>query len=136
MGAQQNYGGQPGYAAQPAAAQGGLSDNVAAGLAYLVIPAVIWLVMEPYNRNRFIRFHSFQSLFLFGASFVLNIGLSIVGMILGSMSLSLALLFGTISMLISLAMFILWVYLLIMAFQGKKTSLPVIGPMAEAQAAK
>src|SRR6266571_3899277 len=68
---------------QPAAAgtttaTGGLADNVAGMLAYVtIIPPIIFLVLEPYNKNRFIRFHSFQSIFFAGALFVLHLGLSI-----------------------------------------------------------
>jgi uncharacterized membrane protein len=41
-----------------------MADNVAGMLAYItIIPAIVFLVMEPYNRNRFIRFHSWQSIF-------------------------------------------------------------------------
>jgi len=33
-------------------------------VAYItIIPAIIFLVMEPYNKNKFVRFHAFQSLF-------------------------------------------------------------------------
>src|SRR5215467_606577 len=55
----------------------GMADNVAGMLAYItIIPAIIFLVMEPYNRNRFIRFHSFQCLFFAGAWIILWIALS------------------------------------------------------------
>ena len=43
---------------------GGLEDNVAGMLAYItIIPAIIFLVVEPFNKRRFVRFHSFQSIF-------------------------------------------------------------------------
>jgi hypothetical protein len=42
----------------------GLSDNIAGALAYVtIIPAILFLVLEPHNKNRFIRFHSFQCIF-------------------------------------------------------------------------
>ena len=70
-----------------AAPAGGLTDNVAGALAYVTfIPAIIFLVMEPYNKNRFVRFHSFQSLFFTLACFVLGIVLMFIpllGPILG-----------------------------------------------------
>ncbi len=52
-------------AARPAqTTAGGLTDNVAGMLAYVtIIPAIIFLVTEPYNKSRFVRFHSFQSIF-------------------------------------------------------------------------
>ena len=41
-----------------------MAENVAGMLAYFtIIPAIIFLLIEPYNRNRFVRFHSFQCLF-------------------------------------------------------------------------
>src|SRR5256885_1837048 len=46
------------------ATSGGLDQKIAGLLSYLFIPAIIFLVMEPYNRNPFIRFHAFQGLFL------------------------------------------------------------------------
>src|ERR1700679_2243912 len=53
---------------QSATTQSGLSENSAGGLAYLTfIPAIIFLVMEPYNRNPFIKFHAWQSILLTGA---------------------------------------------------------------------
>ena len=66
----------PSTVSRPAA---GMADNVAGMLAYVtIIPAIIFLVMEPYNKNRFIRFHSCHCLFLFVALIVLQIGLSIL----------------------------------------------------------
>src|SRR5271156_1641102 len=70
-------------AVRPAqAAAGGLTDNVAGMLAYVtIIPAIIFLVIEPYNKSRFIRFHSWQNLFLHLAAVVLWIGLFIVSIV-------------------------------------------------------
>ena len=64
--------GQPAYqaagggtVAAPSAGTAGLTDNIAGMLAYVtIIPAIVFLLLEPYNRNRFIRFHSFQCIFL------------------------------------------------------------------------
>ena len=52
----------PNYQA-PAAPAEGLSDTAAGALAYITfIPAIIFLVMPPYNTKPFIRFHAFQSI--------------------------------------------------------------------------
>ena len=41
--------------------QSGLSDNAAGALAYVTfIPAIIFLIVEPYNKNSYIKFHSWQ----------------------------------------------------------------------------
>lgn len=108
----------------------GLADNVAGMLAYVtIIPAIVFLVLEPYNKNRFIRFHSFQSIFFSVAWTVLWIGLNIVAHIpiLGWLTI-------LIWPLVGLAGLIIWIILLLKANQGQKFKLPVIGDMADKQA--
>ncbi len=113
-----------------AATGGGLDDNVAGALAYVtIIPAIIFLVLEPYNRKRFIRFHSFQCLFFAVAWTVLWIGLEIIAHIpfLGWMTI-------LVWPLVSLAGFVIWLILVLKAYQGQMFKLPIIGDMAEKQA--
>lgn len=117
-----------GAAASPQA--GGMSDNVAGMLAYVtIIPAIVFLLVAPYNKSKFVRFHAFQCIFVTVAWIALGIALSIVGMIpvLGWLTL-------LIWPLIGLAGLALWVILLIKANQGQMWKLPVIGDMAEKQA--
>lgn len=107
-----------------------MADNVAGMLAYVtIIPAIIFLVVEPYNKNRFIRFHAFQCIFFCLAWIVLGIALNIVAAIpvLGWMTL-------LVWPLIGLAGLIIWVVLLLKANQGQMFKLPVIGDLAEKQA--
>lgn len=117
-------------AAAPASA--GLTDNMAGALAYFTfIPAIVFLVVEPYNKNRFIRFHSFQCLFLSAALVAVSIALGILSFIpfLGLITIPLHFLLG-------LAAFVLWLILTLKAYQGQTFKLPVIGDMAEQQAGK
>jgi uncharacterized membrane protein len=108
----------------------GMTDNVAGTLAYItIIPAIIFLVMEPYNRNRFIRFHSFQCLFFAAALFALHLALGIFAIVPG-----VALMTFPLHMLINLGGFIVWIVLLIKANQGQMYKLPFIGNLAEQQA--
>lgn len=114
----------------PAATTSGMADNVAGMLAYVTfIPAIIFLVMEPYNKRPFIRFHSFQSIFFAVAWTALWIVLSIVGMIpfFGLLSLFIFPILGLLGLVI-------WIVLLLKAYQGQVFKLPVIGDMAEKQA--
>ena len=123
-----------GATAPPAGAtatSGGLDDNVAGALAYVtIIPAIVFLVLEPFNRKRFVRFHSFQCIFFAIAWTVLWIIVSIIGHIpfLGWMAAVL------LVPIISLAGFIIWLILVLKAYQGQMFKLPVIGDMAEKQA--
>lgn len=120
-------------AAAPAAASapaGGLTDNVAGMLAYItIIPAIIFLVIEPYNKSRFVRFHSFQSIFFCVAWIALSIVLSIFSFVpfLGLIMLPLHL-------VIWLGGLALWVILLLKANGGQMWKIPVIGDIAEKQA--
>ena len=44
------------------------------GIAYLTfIPAIIFLIVAPYNKNSYVRFHSWQSIFLGVAAIVIEI---------------------------------------------------------------
>ncbi len=111
-------------------AGGGLTDNMAGALAYVtIIPAIVFLVLEPYSKKRFIRFHSFQCIFFAVAWTVLWIALRIIVQIpiLG---------WATVLLwpLVSLAGLIIWVILVLKAYQGQTFKLPVIGDMAEKQA--
>ena len=114
----------------PAASVGGLTDNVAGALAYVtIIPAIVFLVIEPYNKNKFIRFHAFQSIFFAVAWMVIWFAmLFVLGMpFLGFVRLM-------IYPIISLAFFVLWVVMVIKAYQGQMFKAPVIGDFAAKQA--
>lgn len=118
---------------QPAqqAAQQGMTDNVAGLLAYITfIPAIVFLMVEPYSRNRFIRFHSFQSLFFTVALVIAHVAL----VVLGAIPL-MALLTFPLHILLNLAAFIIWIVLILKASQGQMFKLPIIGDMSEKQAA-
>ncbi len=118
-------GGPVAAAPAPAVSAGGLTDNVAGMLAYItIIPAIVFLVVEPYNRNRFVRFHAFQSLFFGIAWFIIHVALSAI----------LPWVMWFLWSIIDLALFALWIVLLIKAYGGQKWKLPVIGDMAEKQA--
>jgi uncharacterized membrane protein len=111
-----------------------MAENIAAALCYVLglITGVLFLVLEPYNKNRNIRFHAFQSIFVTLAWVVFRIALGILFTVLWSVG---GVFFvSSISLLFSLAWLILWLYLLISAYQGKKVVLPLIGPLAEKQA--
>lgn len=116
------------------AAAGGLSDNLAGLLAYLFIPAILFLVIEPFRRNKFVRFHSFQCLFFSVAWIVFWIVLSIVGRILTMIPLFGVIVVLVLYPLISLLGLLIVIFLMFKAYQGTKFKLPVVGDMAEKQA--
>ena len=124
----------PPYIPPPTPASSGLSDNLAAALAYItIIPAIVFLVLEPYNRIPLVRFHSFQSIGLFIVSILLHVVLRISQEILHIIPLT-GLLFGILNMLVALALFIAWLVAILKAFKGEWYKLPIIGDFADRQA--
>ena len=124
----------PNVPIQPSPAAGtGLQENVAAALCYVLtfITGIIFLVLEPYNKNKTIRFHAFQAIFLGAAWFALWFVLNIIFV---AMRLAGAFFALTIAPLIGVCFFFLWLYMIIAAYQGKKVELPIIGPLAKQQA--
>jgi uncharacterized membrane protein len=88
------------------------------------------LIVAPYNKNPTVRFHSWQSIFLCIAWVVLDVALHM----LGSVMLFAWFLFHALISLVGLAIFILWIIVLIKAFNGQRFKIPVIGDLAEKQA--
>ncbi len=97
----------------------GMQANVAALLCYLVgwITGLIFFLIE--KENKFVRFHALQSLVVFGSLTVLSIILvvTVVGIVLVPF--------------LNIAALILWIVLMIKAYQGNKFKLPVAGDIAE-----
>lgn len=125
-----------GYSGAPAAAAPGLTDNTAAALCYALglITGILFLVLAPYNQKKNIRFHAFQSIFLHVAAIVFYIGFGIVfGVLLSNLGLWFAV-FSPLFWLVRLAGLLLWVMMMVWAYQGKTVVLPVIGPLAQQQA--
>lgn len=121
----------PGYASpQPLATTStGMSENVAGALCYLVtvITGIIFLLIAPYNQNKFIRFHAFQSIFFFVAYIAVWILVGILAAVTHGIGIILYPIIG-------LGFFVLWLYLMFSAYNGKRIKLPVIGDLAEKQA--
>mgnify|MGYP005817310909 CR=1 FL=1 len=130
------YSAAGGYANEPVRdADTPLPENVAGMLAYFtIIPAILFLVLDPYNRNRFIRFHSFQCLFTFVAIVAVQVVLTILFGVLHFIPVIGTLVGLALWPLFGLASFALWVLLVVKAYQHEIFKLPYIGDLAEKQA--
>jgi len=132
-------GGAPGYVPpppQPVGSQSlGMDENLAAALAYIPIVGLIFLLIEPYKNNKNIRFHSLQSIFYTVACIAVGIALAIVyAILLAALPYSMFHLWLLLTRLVNLVFFVIWILLVVKAYQGQRFVLPVIGPMAEKQA--
>ncbi len=107
----------------------GVPENIAGLLAYFILPAIAFLTIEPFKRNRFVRFHSIQCLLTIGVLVIAQFVLVLLGKVMPLLVLSL---YG----LLILAELALWLLLLYKAFQHETFKLPVLGDIAETLAAK
>jgi uncharacterized membrane protein len=101
----------------------GLEPNVAAGLAYLftLLGGIIMLVGG--GTNKFVKWSAAQSITLWGATFVLYIAFWFIAMVIHP--------FFFLTMLLSLAYFVVWIWTTVTGFQGKEVRVPVIDGITE-----
>jgi uncharacterized membrane protein len=120
---------------QPTAGSSGLTSNLAAALSYVlgIITGILFLVIEPYKNDRFVRFHAMQSCLYFSAVVVFNIAWMIVVGVLSDFSGWLALATLPIRILISLGFFLLWLYAIYQAYSQREFRIPFIGAIAAKQ---
>ncbi len=62
----------------PPASSSAMATNLASALCYFPLVAIIFLLIEPYNRDRTVRFHAWQSIALMVVLIVLRIALGII----------------------------------------------------------
>ena len=110
----------------PQASTSGLSNNIVAALCYVfgIVGGIVVLLIEPYNKNSLLRFHAFQSIFL-------TLAWIVIGIAIGIIAHGLAFLLWPLYQVLS---FVVWIYMIVTAYQGKKVMLPVIGELAQKQA--
>lgn len=113
----------------------GLDPQLAGLLCYVltIITGLIFFMIEKSNRT--VRFHAAQAIVFGGACIVLWVALMIVGFILATISWTLGNLFGLITTLVGLGLFVVWIVLLVKGYSGEKWKLPVLGDLAERLAA-
>jgi len=125
-------------AQSPSGSQSGMAENVAGLLCYVLgwITGIIFFLID---KRPSVRFHAAQSIVVFGGLHVINIALGILffraGMMMaggfGGFGLGMAL-----YSLIGLVGFILWVLLMVKAYQGEQYEVPIAGGIARSFAGK
>lgn len=98
----------------------GLDENIAGLLSYVLVWVSGLVIYLLETENKFVRFHALQSIITFGALMVAAIILGwipAVGRIIG--------------WAISALSFVLWIVLMVKAYQGEKYKLPIVGDIAE-----
>ena len=112
-----------------------LPANQAAALSYVLglLTGLVVFLLE--DENEFVKFHAAQSIVVsvafVGLYFVLGILTSILAFLPDVIGLLLVSLFGLIQAVIGLVGFVVWIYLILQAYQGERFVAPVLGGFAE-----
>ena len=100
-------------------------ERAAAAATYLTfVAAAVFLLLPEYRTHRFVRFHAWQSVFLWAVFLVLT------GIALVLSNVAAAMVFLLLGILASLAMLFLWIVLTIKAWEGERFVLPLFGELA------
>ena len=104
----------------------GLESNVAALLSYVLgwITGLVFFLLE--QKDEYVRFHAMQSIIVFGAVSAVGIVFSFLAWIP-----FIGILFIVLQVIIGIAAFVLWIVLLVKAYQGERFKLPWAGELAE-----
>jgi len=118
-------------ASNPGTTQTGMAENVAGLLCY-VLGWLTGLIFFFIDKRPYVRFHAAQSIVVFGALHLLSIILGIFfGMAIlahGWMGFS----FGyAVLKVVQLAALVLWILLMIKAYQGQRFRVPLAADLAE-----
>ncbi len=109
----------------------GLESNIGGLLSYVLgwITGLILFLTE--EKDEFIRFHAMQSIIFFGAVTAVLIVFGILEWIP-----FIGLLFVVLTALVGLFAFVMWIILMVKAYQGERFKLPIAGDMAEKYSTK
>ena len=113
----------------------GLSDNSIGALAYFTpIPAIFFLAIRRYNKRPYVRFHSWQSLIFSALVFLYSCTVDFVLPSIAHLAPHLLMGLGWLAILVWIAIFLVWLWCVISALNGKRCKLPIIGKWADEQA--
>ena len=111
----------------------GGNDNIIALLCYSpvsIVGIILCLVVEPYSKSKFCRFHAFQAIFTAVAIVALFITFAILSVVIGMILPVMLILIPILYFVVWLGCIILAIMMMIHAYQGKMTKLPVVGGFA------
>jgi uncharacterized membrane protein len=97
----------------------------------IVPPALVFLFLDPYRKNPFVRFHSIQCVLFWLVSVVLAVVVRVVFLGLLFIPIVGPLLAVLLVVVVALAAVFTWIVLLVKAFQGERFALPLIGNLSE-----
>jgi uncharacterized membrane protein len=110
---------------------GGATQNqIVAAVTYLLgfVTGIVFLYLEPYDKDEFVRFHARQSIAFCAAVIAVNI---VFGVFLAILPVSIGRIIGGLEDLINLGFAIVWLFLMWKAFTGQRYRLPYLADIAD-----
>ncbi|MDP9337609.1 MAG: DUF4870 domain-containing protein [Acidobacteriota bacterium] len=131
-GASQSASAVPTAVVAPAASSEGLAENVAGLLCYVLgwLTGIIFILID---KRPFVRFHAAQSIVVFGALTIIKIGFGIVMGIGGFVGWGI---WALVSMVLGLVGLVLWILLMVKAYQHELFRVPIAAGVADGIAGK
>lgn len=109
--------------------QTGFSDNAAGAIAYMTfVPAIVFLLVLPYSRNQYVRFHAWQSLLLNVSAIAISFLLSFLLVIFLVFDADLLVIFKR---MVWVGWFVLWLICVVKALNGERFRIPILGALAD-----
>ena len=118
----------------PGKTQLGLEPNVAGLLCYMPVCCVgfvfsiVVIIVE--KRSRFVKFHAFQSLLVWGAAIVVLVALQVMMVVASMVAGLLGTLVWLVMILVCLGLLALTVLLMMKAYNNEEYALPTVGELA------
>lgn len=115
--------------------QSGLHDNAAGALAYItILPAIIFLILRPYSKRPYVRFHALQCIFFYFVTYVVSWFLNLRVMVSELLTPSRYTGLDWLILAIWFAWMLIWVWCAVAALNGNRFKLPLLGTLAEREA--
>ncbi len=104
--------------------------NIIAALTYLLgfVTGLIFLYLEPYNQDEFIRFHARQSIGFSVAWFAIGV---VFGVFIAVLPHGLGALLNFMLTLIDIALAVFWVVLMYKAYNGERYRIPELADIVD-----
>jgi uncharacterized membrane protein len=105
-------------------------NNIIAAVTYLgfFVTGIIFLFLEPYSQDDYVRFHARQSIGFSVAWFAVQI---VFGVFIGVLPHAIGALLGVILELINIAVAVLWVFLMYKAYNGERYRIPELADVVD-----
>jgi len=104
--------------------------NIIAALTYLLgfVTGLIFLYLEPYNQDEFVRFHARQSIGFSVAWFAIAV---VFGVFIAVLPHGLGALLNFLLTLIDIALAVFWVFLMYKAYNGERYRIPELADIVD-----